>query len=227
MSTMITRPPRRATAQPQGETRILVAGASWRLYKSFVENLPESSSIRTAFDGRDMEIMVKGPVHDHFARLLELFVMAVAGALGIRIKPQGETTWIRPEIERGIEADNCYYLEPAKIASALAALSRRLNDVAAYPNPDLAIEVDISAPQADRVDIYAALGVAELWRFDGQTLTIERLDEHGRYQPVERSGFLRVRADQVPRWLTAEDLSDYDAWVRRVREWAGREPHEQ
>jgi len=98
-----------------------------------------------------------------------------------------------------------------------------LNDVAAYPNPDLAIEVDISAPQADRAAIYAAMGVAEVWTFDGQTLTIERLDEHGRYQPVERSGFLRVRADQVPRWLTAEDVSDYDAWIRRVREWAGKE----
>jgi Uma2 family endonuclease len=197
------------------------------MYETFVKNLPESSAIRTAFDGRDMEIMVKGPVHDHFARLLELFVMAVAGSLGIRIKPQGETTWIRPEIERGIEADGCYYVEPAKIATALAALSRRLNDVAAYPNPDLAIEVDISAPQADRAAIYAAMGVAELWRFDGQTLTIERLDEHGRYQPVERSGFLRVRADQVPRWLTAEDVSDYDAWIRRVREWAEKELHGQ
>jgi len=170
-----------------------------------------------------MEIMVKGPVHDHFARLLELFVMAVAGALGIRIKPQGETTWIRPEIERGIEADNCYYLEPAKIATALAALSRRSNNVADYPNPDLAIEVDISAPEADRAAIYAAMGVAEVWRFDGQTLTIERQEEQGRYQPVEQSGFLRVRADQVPHWLTAEDISDYDAWTRRVRAWAGKE----
>ena len=227
MSTITTRPPRRATAPPQGETRILVPGASWSLYDTFVRNLPESSAIRTAFDGRDMEIMVKGPVHDHFADLLGLFVMAVAGQLGIRIKPQGETTWIRPEIERGIESDNCYYLESAKIATALAALSQGLNDVAAYPNPDLAIEVDISAPQADRAAIHAAMGVAEVWRFDGHTLTIERLDEHGRYQPVERSSFLHVRADQVPRWLTAEDLSDYEAWVRRVREWAGREPHEQ
>ncbi len=120
---------------------------------------------------------------------------------------------------------DCYYLEPAKIATALAALGRQLNDVAAYPNPDLAIEVDISAPQADRASIYAALGVAELWSFDGETLTIKRLDEHGRYQPVERSGFLRVRADQVPRWLTAEDVSDYGVWIRRVREWAEKELH--
>ncbi len=174
-----------------------------------------------------MEIMVKGGVHDHFAELLGLFVMAVAGQLGIRIKPQGETTWIRPEIERGIEADKCYYLDPAKIAAALAAISRRVNDVAAYPNPDLAIEIDISVPKADRASIYAALGVAELWIFDGETLTIERLDEQGHYQAVERSGFLRVRADQVPRWLTAEDISDYEAWIQRVRAWAEKELHGQ
>jgi len=227
MSTITTRPPRRAALPPQGETRIRIPNASWSLYEAFVKNLPERSVIRTAFDGRDMEIMVTGPVHGHFADLLDQFIKAVAGSLGIRIKPQGKTTWIRPEIERGIEADGCYYVEPAKIATALAALSRRSNNVADYPNPDLAIEVDISAPEADRAAIYAAMGVAEVWRFDGQALTIERLDEHGRYQPVERSSFLRVRADQVPRWLTAEDLSDYEAWVRRVREWAGRELHEQ
>ena len=228
MSTITTTPPRRATAPPpQGETRIRIPDASWSLYEAFVRNLPESSPIRTAFDGRDMEIMVKGPVHDHLADRLGLFVMAVAGQLGIRIIPQGETTWIRPELARGIESDNGYYLDSEKIASGLSLIRRRDNDVAAYPNPDLAIEVDISVPKADRAGIYAALGVAELWIFDGETLTIGRLDEHGRYQPVERSVFLRVRADQVPRWLTVEDVSDYDAWTRRVREWAEKELHEQ
>jgi hypothetical protein len=64
------------------------------------------------------------------------------------------------------------------------------------------------------------MGVAEVWAFDGQDLTIRRLDENGRYQKVERSGFLRVRADQVPRWLTNEDLSDYGAWTQRIRQWA-------
>ncbi len=225
MSTITTRPPRRATAQPQGETRILVPGASWSLYEAFVENLREGSPIRTAFDGRDMEIMVTGPLHDDFAELLGLFVMAVAGELGIRIKPLGQTTWKRPEIKRGIEADKCFYLAPAKIEAALAARRARSNNVSDYPNPDLVIEVDISAPEADRMGIYAALSVAEVWRFDGQALTIERLDESGRYHAAEASGFLRVRADQVPRWLTAEDLSDYEAWVRRVREWAGKELH--
>ena len=223
MSTLTTRPPGRIKASLPGETRILVPDASWRLYESFVMNLPERSPIRTAFDGRDMEIMVKGPVHDQFADLLDQFVKAVAGELGIRIKPMRETTWIRAEIARGIEADNCYYLDPAKITLALSLIGRGVNEVRDYPNPDLAIEVDISPPEADRAGIYAAMRVAEFWVFDGQILTIQRLDENGRYQVVERSGFLPVRADQVPRWLLDEDLSDYEAWTRRVREWAGRE----
>jgi len=225
MSTLITRPPGRTTTALPGEKRILVPGASWRLYQTFVEMLPEGSPIRTAFDGKDMEIMVTGPLHDDFADVLDQFVKVVAGELGIRIKPMRQTTWKRPEIERGIESDNCYYVAPAKIAAALTARSARSNDVKDYPNPDLAIEVDISPPESDRAGIYAAMGVAEFWVFDGQTLTIQRLDENGRYQTVERSGFLPVRADQVPRWLIDEDLSDYEAWTRRVRAWAAKQLH--
>ncbi len=223
MSTITVTPKRRTTAQTAGETRILVPNASWTLYEGFVKNLPENSPIRTAFDGRDMEIMVKGAMHDQFADLLNDFIKFIAVTLSISIRGVRETTWIRSEIERGIEADGCYYLDPAKIASAQAAMRRGENDVAAYPNPDLAIEVDISTPKADRESIYAALGVAEIWIFDGQILTIQRLDEQGRYQAVERSGFLRVRADQIPRWLLDEDLADYVGWVRRLQEWAERE----
>ena len=135
MSTTIARPPRRATHPPREKRESWFRDASWRLYEAFVENLPEGSPIRTAFDGRDMEIMVTGPLHDHFADLLDQFVKAVAGELGIRIKPLGETTWIRPEIERGIEADNCYYLDPAKIATALAALSGQVQRREGLPQP--------------------------------------------------------------------------------------------
>jgi Uma2 family endonuclease len=222
VSTTIAEPRSRAASQ-DGEKRILIPRASWQLYETFVTLLPESTPIRVAFDGRSMEIMVKGAVHDHFADLLDQFVKAVAGALGIPLKPMRETTWIRPEIERGLESDGCYYLDPAKIASAVAALRRLSNDVADYPNPDLALEVDMSPPQVDRPAIYAALRVAEIWTFDGRTLTIKVLDERGEYQVVEFSRFLPVRADQVARWLLEEEVSDYDAWIQRVRAWAARE----
>ena len=105
--------------------------------------------------------------------------------------PKRTTTWIRPEVQRGLEADCCYYLLPEKIETARAALKARLKDQAAhYPNPDLAIEVDISRLEAGIARaIYAALEVTELWIFDGAKLLIKRLGDDRRYHTVEASGF--------------------------------------
>jgi Uma2 family endonuclease len=220
MSTIVDEPLVRGRTALQGETRILVPDATWELYASFVHSLPEGSQVRVAFDSEGMEIMVTGPLHDGFADLLDAFFKAVARGVGLRFKPQGQTTWKRPEIQKGLEADRCYYIDAAKIATALAARKSGSNDVKDYPNPDLAIEVGISRPQADRERIYAAMKVAELWSFDGTALTIRRLGEDGRYHVSEESGFLPLRADQVPHWLLEEDNSDYSAWTDRITDWA-------
>ena len=97
------------------------------------------------------------------------------------------------------------------------------NDVASFPNPDLAIEVDLSPSLIDRPSIYAAMGVAEVWRFDGETLTIERLGLDGRYEEVAASTFLGVRPDEVARWLVAEDTTDEIAWLERLSAWLRNE----
>ena len=80
-----------------------------------------------------------------------------------------------------------------------ASLERDSDDIAEYPNPDLAIEVDVSRPQVDRAGISAALRVAEVWRLHGDTLTIERLTPEGTYATVTstvsyRSGLRRFDA---------------------------------
>ena len=55
-----------------------------------------------------------------------------------------------------------------------------------FPSPDLAIEIDISPPKVDRPGIYAALGVAEVWRFDGDVAVIERLTPEAAMSPSRR-----------------------------------------
>jgi len=64
-------------------------------------------------------------------------------------------------------------LSAGKLAADAAAISRALTTSRTTPNPDLAIEVDISPPQVDRAGIYATLGVTEVWRFVDNTLVIE------------------------------------------------------
>ena len=208
---------------PQGETRIAVRGVSWSVYELWVNSLPPRSGIRMAYDGKDLEIMTKGPKHEDFRDLLGRFVSEVCVEVEIPHKCVGETTWKRPEVSRGLEADQCYYLRPEKIAAAAAARSRGSNDVADYPNPDLTIEIDISPSLIDRPAIYAALGVTEVWRFNGEHLTIEHLNPDGGCSPLESSDWLPIRPDEVVRWLAQEDASDGSSWTRRLRTWVRSE----
>jgi Uma2 family endonuclease len=214
-----TTPDRQAMKAPNGETRFCVPGVSYHVYETWARSLPETTAVRMAYDGRSMELMVTGPIHDDYRGLLGRLVEVVTEEMEIPMSSRGETTWIRPEIERGLEADQSYYFLLEKLALAKAAKARGSNDVADYPNPDLAIEVDISLPQVDRPGIYAKLQVTEVWRFDGRVLTIERLGDDGRYHAVEASFFLGIRAHDVTHWLIDEDSSDETAWARRLRAW--------
>jgi hypothetical protein len=49
---------------------------------------------------------------------------------------------------------------------------------------------------------------------------IERLGVDLTYFDSGQSQWIPVTADQVTRWLVAEDASDMPAWEQRVRAWA-------
>ena len=223
MRTTSTISPPARVATVQGETRIAIRDAPWNLYRNLVDLLPENSGIRLAYDGEDLEIMTKGRRHENYSSLFGRLVDVVTEELAIPCSANRETTWKRDDVERGLEADQCYYFRAEKLAAAAASKARGSNDVADYPNPDMAIEIDISASLVDRPGIYAALRVSEVWRFDGESLLIEQLGADGRYSPVEGSGWLPIRADEVLRWLTGEDSADESAWARRLRNWVRAE----
>jgi Uma2 family endonuclease len=203
-----------------GEERGVMRDVSWEFYDRISEAIGEQSHIRVAYDGKDMEIMTKGPVHEDFRYLITDFLSIVSTACGIRSRKLGETTWKRPEIERGLEADQCVVFDPDKLAAVKKALEGKSNDLAQYPNPDLAVEIDISRSQVDRPDIYAKLKVFEIWRFDGALVVFEQLQSDGKYAAVERSRWLPVRPEDVRRWLIEEDSSDDVEWRRKLTEWA-------
>ena len=95
-------------------------------------------------------------------------------------------------------------------------------DIADYPNPDMAVEIDISPPQVDREGIYKSLKVDEIWRFDGEDVTIEQLGEDGTYVRAEMSRFLPVKAIEIRRWILEEDWTEQTAWCLRLRAWLRR-----
>ncbi|MEM7204057.1 MAG: Uma2 family endonuclease [Planctomycetota bacterium] len=74
----------------------------------------------------------------------------------------GSTTWRREDLDRGLEPDECYWVE-----NEPNVRGRRELDLRVDPPPDLPIEVDVHASSVDRVKIYAALGCRGGWRSTG------------------------------------------------------------
>ena len=202
------------------DQRVVSRGVDYAFYERLVDSIPEWRHIHVDFDGKDLEVMSPGIQHDGDRKLLGQFVEAIAQVLRIPYKSAGQTTWKRPEIARGLEADESYYFQADKLEAVAASKARRASGIADYPNADLAIEVDISPSKVDRAGIYAALEVPEVWRFDGDQLVIEQLGDDGQYHPSETSRFLPVTPAQVRHWVVDEDSSDESAWARRLRAWA-------
>ncbi len=223
MSTVTTNPRSTAvlpeTISAAGEERHVMRGASWKFYDWLTDALGARAPFRVAYDGRDIEIMTLGPKHERSKDLLGLFIDYVSTGLEIDCEGLGSTTWKRPELGRGIESDLCYCFDPAKLEACEAADARDTNNVADYPNPDLAVEVDLSPSKIDRPAIYRALQVAEIWRFHAGTVLIEQLDVDGNYVAAESSRFLHVRPDEVTRWVVNEKFGNRRQWKKRLQEW--------
>jgi Uma2 family endonuclease len=209
------------TSEP--DERVVIRGVDWAFYEQLVDSIPEGANIHVDYDGKDVEIMSLSLLHDDAKGLLGRVVELVAEECAISFKSAGQTTWKRPEVARGLESDECYFFRAEKLDAVAEAKARRSKNIADYPNPDLGIEVDISPAKIDRPGIYAALHVAEVWRFDGEQVVIERFGDDVFYHPVEVSTFLPVRSEEVRRWIVEEDTRDESAWARRLRAWVRAE----
>jgi Uma2 family endonuclease len=211
---VIENPPSRRIFIPD-EQRIILRGIDWALYQRLAKSI-ERQKIRLAYNRGVLELMCPGPLHEDYGVLFGHIVLFVTLELGIPCRSKRSTRWDRPEAERGIEADDSFYFAPAK----LAAIPYRSNNVADYPNPDLAIEVDLNPSSIDRPSIYASLKVTEVWRFDGESLWIDRLRDDGTYETVDQSLFIPMTPAEIVRWvLLGNEAPDQNAWVRQFQEW--------
>jgi Uma2 family endonuclease len=87
------------------------------------------------------------------------------------------------------------------------------------PAPDLVLEIDVTNSSLNRLQIYADLGVAEVWIYDGGSLTIKQL-QNGSYNIASASQFfVNVPISDITRFLQQSQTVDYLELVRSFRDW--------
>lgn len=200
------------------EQRFLLEDVGWQLYDSLLREVGDRHIFIT-FDRGRLELMSPSWRHDRRARRLGLLVTYLADALDIPIEGGGSTTFRREDLRRGLEPDQCFYVENVQKVRAKDEI-----DLEVDPPPDLAIEVEISRRLIDRVSVYASIGVPELWRDDGEEVRIYRLGEDGRYHECDRGpSFPDVPRADINRLMQASETTDEVTWSRTVRAWANQD----
>jgi hypothetical protein len=93
-------------------------------------------------------------------------------------------------------------------------------DLAIDPPPDLAIEVELTSGLLDKLSVYAALGVPEVWRYDGERLSVLVLGPGGAHVPSGSSAaFPFLPMAEIDRFLRDYDATDDSRWGRAFRAW--------
>ncbi|MBE9126660.1 MULTISPECIES: Uma2 family endonuclease [unclassified Coleofasciculus] len=204
-----------STSTP-AEQRTVLRNISWQTFETLLKETGEDRGSRFAYDGGTLEIMTPLFEHENPKIQLDRFIVALAEELKVEIKSAGSTTLKREAVKRGIEPDNCYYIQ-----NEPAVRGRQQLDLETDPPPDLAIEIDITSSSINKSGIYSALSVPELWRYNGRVLKFYQLVE-GQYVECEFSiAFPLVSVSEMSRFIEQSKtmgeialLKSFRAWVR-------------
>ena len=203
------------SAPPVVRERLLLNGVDWRMYTRFLRLFAERPGYRLTYDRGKLEIMSPLPEHESGVTFLGRLAIALIEELGLPIKEGGSMTLRRRRRQRGLEPDRCYW-----IAHELAMRGKRTFDLRIDPPPDLAIEVDVTSSSLDRMSIYAALGVPEVWRLDVRTLTFHALGANRKYTVVGHSvSFPLVTPADLMGFLALCAGQDENSVIRQFRAW--------
>jgi Uma2 family endonuclease len=84
--------------------------------------------------------------------------------------------------------------------------------------PDLAIEVDISSFSKDKISIYQAIGVPEVWVYRQDRVKIYQLQENQYIEVLDSPTFPAVSVQQIHQaWIRHREASNDLTTLREVR----------
>jgi Uma2 family endonuclease len=191
---------------------IHLSGISWRTYETLLDELRDRH-FRLTYHCGNLEIMAPSPEHELSKKVMGRFVETLAEELNLQVHPLGSTTFKRPELS-GAEPDECFYFR-----NIAAIRGKKRLDLTEDPAPDLVIEIDLTSLSQTRLQVYADLGVAEVWIYDGSALSIQQLQSQGYVASQVSQFFPNLPIPEIARFLRQAETIDYLELVKAFRNW--------
>jgi Uma2 family endonuclease len=201
---------------PPGQ-KVFLKNITWGEFETILNELGEHRSARIAYEDGSLEIMTPLPEHEVDKIIIGDFIKAILEELDIEFYPLGSTTFKNPMMQQGIEPDDCFYIKN----EARVRGKKRL-DLTVDPPPDIALEIDITS--RTHLNIYASLGVPELWRFEQGKLQIDVLQGQNYIEVDSSPNFPNLPLKEaIPQYLKQvkvlgrnKTMKAWRAWLRQL-----------
>jgi Uma2 family endonuclease len=206
----VTRPPRLVA-----DERVVLSCVSWETYERLLTDDEERRVPRMTYDQGVLELVTPSTPHEEDALVFAHLVFIVAANLGIPIRSVGSTTFRRQDLERGFEPDASFYVQNEK-----RIRGQRDVDLTVDPPPDVVLEMEMSRSALDKLPLFASMGIPEVWRCDGQRVTILILEQDRYRESATSLAFPVLSSDILARFLAESRTALSPDWFQAVSDWA-------
>ncbi len=180
----------------------LPAGASlhlpnidWDEYEHLLSQMEMFPGHRLSYDRGRLIIVSPSAEHEDYKEFIYSLARVISLETGVALETRGAATFKSNKLLKGAEPDTCFYVQNA----AHVVGKRRIN-LDTDPPPDVVVEIDMSNDSLYKLATYAALGVPEIWRYDGKSTHFYKLVGES-YEVTQNS--LAFQS------LTSQDLTRY------------------
>jgi Uma2 family endonuclease len=198
----------------QSPDRVVLKNISWQSYQSLIIDFEREPAMRLTYDRGTLEIRMPLAPHETYKKILGRLIETATEELNLEIRSLGSLTCSREDLAKGLEPDQCYYIQNEAMVRGVEQI-----DLAKFPPPDLAVEIDITSSSLDRFSIYAALKVPEIWRYDGQLLVIYGLV--GSEYIIQDSSIAlpQLKTTDILQFLSLSTSIGENNLVKQFRQW--------
>nr|WP_228024598.1 Uma2 family endonuclease [cf. Phormidesmis sp. LEGE 11477] len=202
---------------------VCLPNIGWQTYKTMLRDMGDDRSTRIAYNQGIVTIKMPSKLHEIINRLLARIVTTLTEELDLEVISIGSTTLDRSDLQKSAEPDTGLYIQNADQIEGLNP------DIPPNLPPDLVIEVDITSPSTQRMIIYQALGVPEVWRYTKRNGVVIYHLQAGGQTDGQTSGYYiesarskaipQLSADRLNQFLTQRQTQSENKTIRDVRQW--------
>lgn len=168
------------------EERFTTSGVSWSSYEALLAKLEDNSHYRVTYLDGVLEILSPSIKHEKVKKNLAMLLEHFLYKKRINCIPLGSSTFRNKAKKAGAEPDECYCIGEEKSI------------------PDIAVEVNMTSGNIDKLETYRRLGVKEVWMWKTNRLSLYHLREETPKVFVDTYGYERIT---ISEFLPELDIS--------------------